>query len=340
MEILQTLGTALGLTAMAGINLYLTVFVTGLALRLGWLELAHGLEGLQILSDPAVLVVSGVLLVIEFIVDKTPYADSAWDTIHTIIRPIGGAFLALGVLGRTDPVMEVVAALLGGTVALSSHSLKAGTRLMINMTPEPISNIAASVGEDAIVLGGIYIAFAHPIVAMCLVTLFLLVFWYVAPKFYRFSRANLSGVCDFLRSKRSSKILTTLPTTIPSFARECWLMRNGGDDVAWAVPCFSGKMKPIGRNVRGCLVATTDHRAYFIGKKNFRTRIVEIPLSNAHIDDQAGRIFHRVSLSGPDGDLWRLRFTKRYTSLVPQIMNWLRGPTIVQEPRFELVTAV
>ena len=338
METLQLLGTALGLTAMAGINLYLTVFVTGLAIRMNWLQLASGLEGLEVLAQPPILIVAGVLLAIEFIVDKTPYFDSAWDSIHTVIRPIGAAFLALTALGQIDPVMEIVAVLLGGTVALSSHAVKAGTRLMINMSPEPVSNIAASVGEDAIVLGGIYLAFAHPIIAICLVALFMIAFWYCAPKFFRFTRANMSGLVDYFRAKRRRGAITSLSNGMPAFACETWLVRNGRADVAWAVPCFSGRLNPIGRNVRGCLVATMDRHLYFIGKKNFRTRMVELPLTNVRLMDEPGRIFHRILISGSNGDTCRLRFTRRYAGLVPQMMDWMRGPVPVTEARFELVT--
>src|SRR5712671_1392416 len=149
METLQTLGTALGLSALAGIDLYFTVFFTGLAIHLGWVQLAPQLQGLAVLADPVVLVVAGVMLVVEFMIDKCQYADSGWDMIHTVVRPIGGAILGLKALGSVDPSMLVVGALLGGSVAFTTHATKAGTRLVANTLPEPFTNIGLSIGEDA-----------------------------------------------------------------------------------------------------------------------------------------------------------------------------------------------
>src|SRR5206468_1409163 len=149
-----------------------------LAIHMGWLTLAPGLHGLGILADPVILTVSGVLLAVEMIADKCPYIDSCWDTIHTAIRPIGGAFLALKALGTTNPVLEIVAVLLGGSVALTAHSAKAGTRVLINTSPEPVTNILASVGEDVGVLAGLYLAFRHPVITLVLVVIFVVAFWY------------------------------------------------------------------------------------------------------------------------------------------------------------------
>src|SRR5438094_859688 len=132
METLQLLGVALGLATLAGINLYLTVFVTGLAIRMEWIALAPQYHQLEILSDPVIIGIAGFLYFVEFFADKVPWVDSLWDAIHTVIRPVGGAFLAIRALGTPNPVFDVVIGLLAGGAALTTHSMKAGTRLLVN----------------------------------------------------------------------------------------------------------------------------------------------------------------------------------------------------------------
>ncbi len=165
MEILETLGIALGLASLAGINLYLTVLVTGLAVRLDWISLAARYAELEILGNWWIIGVAGAFFVVEFFADKVPWLDSAWDSMHTVIRPAGGILLALAALGELDPVVSVVAALLFGGVSLVTHSAKAGARLLINTSPEPVTNTAASVAEDGIVLGGLALLGVSPTVA-------------------------------------------------------------------------------------------------------------------------------------------------------------------------------
>src|SRR2546428_5981177 len=130
METLQLLGVALGLAALGGINLCLTVFVTGLAIRMEWITLAHQYKQLEVLADPLIIGIAGFLYFVEFFADKVPWLDTLWDAIHTIIRPIGGAFLAIRVLGTPNPIFDVIICLLAGGAALTTHGLKAGTRLL------------------------------------------------------------------------------------------------------------------------------------------------------------------------------------------------------------------
>ncbi len=165
MEILEQLGVALGFASLAGLNLYLTVFLSGLAVRFGWLEVFNKFESLAVLGNEWVLGVAGVLFVIEFFADKIPWVDSTWDVLHTIVRPAGGIMLALAALGKMDPAMIVVAALLAGGTSLLTHSAKAGTRLVINSSPEPVSNTIASVAEDGLVIGGLGLIAAAPVVS-------------------------------------------------------------------------------------------------------------------------------------------------------------------------------
>src|SRR5258708_2138187 len=120
MQVLQTLGVALGLASLAGLNLYLTVFVTGLAIQQHWIDVSQTYPELTILAPPAILIASGLLYLLEFFADKVSWVDSLWDAVHWFIRPIGGAFLALRVLGTSDPTIEVVAALLAGGVTFTT----------------------------------------------------------------------------------------------------------------------------------------------------------------------------------------------------------------------------
>ena len=142
MEILKTLAVALSFGTLAGVNLYLTVFVTGLAVRMDWVELPAALQGLEVLGNPVVLAVAGVMYVVEFFADKVAWVDTAWDAVHTVIRPLGAAALAVAAIGEAHPAFEAVAALLAGGMALGAHTAKAGTRLAANASPEPFSNIA------------------------------------------------------------------------------------------------------------------------------------------------------------------------------------------------------
>jgi hypothetical protein len=321
METLQLLGTALGLTAMAGLNLYLTVFVTGLAIRMGWLQLAGHLPGLEILANPVVLTVAGVLLAVELIIDKWPYADNGWDAIHTIIRPVGGALLALSALGHVDPVVSVIGALLGGSVALTTHSAKAGSRLMINLSPEPATNIAASVTEDVLVLGGLWLAFRHPIITLTAVASFTAMFWYCSPRFFRMVKANGIGIVQRFSARRHPA-QGKMPAELPGYARETWLtLQHAEETVNWAVPCFTGKMKPLGRNVRGWLFATSAGRMFFIGRRNLQVRLIEVPLAGARWTDDPGAVFHRVAVPTGDGQMLRFRFTRKFSGFVPAIME-------------------
>lgn len=166
MTVIDQLGTALGLATLAGLNLYLTVLVVGCAVRFHWIELADAYPQMAVLGHPWVLGVAGGMFVIEFFADKVPWVDSMWDVAHTVVRPAGAIFLALAVLGKSDPVAMTVAALLAGGAALSTHGTKAGVRAILNVSPEPFSNSVASVAEDGLVLGGLGLIALAPAVAL------------------------------------------------------------------------------------------------------------------------------------------------------------------------------
>ena len=166
MSAVELIGLATTLSLLAGWRLYLCVFAAGLAMHLGWIELPQHLHGLSVLASPWVIGASAVGLVAEFLADKVAWVDSLWDTVHTIIRPVGGALLALAVVDPSDPVWQVVAVLLGGCAAFVSHGAKAGTRAVVNTSPEPFSNVAVSSVEDVVTGGLLVFALANPAAAV------------------------------------------------------------------------------------------------------------------------------------------------------------------------------
>ncbi len=166
LDILPTLGRTLGFSFAAGINLYATVAILGLASRYGWVQLP---EQFRVFDNDWVIGAAIVLYVVEFVADKVPWVDSAWDAVHTVIRPAGGALIAVATLGDASPAMEGLAALLGGSLAAGSHLTKAGTRAMVNTSPEPFSNWALSLSEDAFVVGLGFLALKYPTLAALVV---------------------------------------------------------------------------------------------------------------------------------------------------------------------------
>ena len=258
MEQLQLLGVALGLASLSGINLYLTVFVTGLSIQQHWITLAPQYSGLVILAHPVIILVAGGLYFIQFFADKVPWVDSMWDSIHTVIRPVGGALLAIRVLGPTNPVFDVVVALLGGGVALVTHGMKAGTRLVANGSPEPFSNIGLSVAEDAGVVGGLALIHYNPIVALGVFSSILFCICYFAPKVARILRVKVWLIWKKLNAPASSDAESLLPAELPpDFDIAFHRLNLLGDPVLWAVPCISVASKGLPGNLFGYLVATT-----------------------------------------------------------------------------------
>jgi hypothetical protein len=181
-ETLSATALAGGLSWASGLRLYMTLFMAGAMARAGWLELP---SALQVLASPWVLGVTGVLLVLEFLADKIPGVDSAWDAVQTFIRIPAGAILSVAALGQMDPAWTTIAALLGGTLAASAHFTKAGSRALINTSPEPFSNWAASFSEEAVVATGLWAAFFHPWLWFVLLALFLVLTVWLLPKLWR-----------------------------------------------------------------------------------------------------------------------------------------------------------
>jgi hypothetical protein len=172
MELIATLGRTLGFSFAAGINLYATIAVLGLAAHFDWVALPKQFE---VFDNPWVIGIALACYVIEFVADKVPWVDTVWDAVHTLVRPIGGAFIAVTTLGDASPGAQAAAALLGGGVAAASHVTKASTRVVANTSPEPVSNWALSIVEDVFVVGLGALALAFPAAALVVAVALLVV---------------------------------------------------------------------------------------------------------------------------------------------------------------------
>ena len=166
MEIIAALGRTMGFSFAAGINLYATVAILGLASRYQWVKLP---SQFQVFDNDWVIGTAIVLYIVEFVADKVPWFDSVWDAIHTAIRPIGGAVIAVTTLGDASPATETIVGLLGGTLAAGTHFTKAGTRAIANTSPEPFSNWMLSLAEDLFVVGLGFLALKYPVAAALVV---------------------------------------------------------------------------------------------------------------------------------------------------------------------------
>lgn len=163
--IMEILGIAGSVSLLSGWRLYLTVLATGLAMRFNVLPLPEHLQSLQVLANPWVMGVAGLAAFMEFFADKVVWLDSVWDSVHTFIRPVGGALLALAVIDPADPATQAVAFILGGGASLLAHGGKASARAVVNTSPEPFSNIAVSAVEDVATTGLLYLAYTNPVAA-------------------------------------------------------------------------------------------------------------------------------------------------------------------------------
>ncbi len=182
MGIMEIIGIAGSVSLLSGWRLYLCIFATGVAMRFNALPIPEHLESLAVLGNPWVIGIAAIGALAEFFADKVMWLDSAWDAIHTLVRPVGGALLALAIVDPSDPAMQVIAFLLGGGASFLAHGGKASARAAINTSPEPVSNIAASSVEDVATIGLLYLAYEYPVAAgvialILLVLVVLLLVW-------------------------------------------------------------------------------------------------------------------------------------------------------------------
>ncbi len=334
MERLDLLAVALGLAALAGVNLYLTVFATGLAIHFHWITLAPQYQSLEVLGNPWIISIAGVLYFLEFFADKIPWIDSIWDVVHTVIRPIGGALLAIQVLGHPSPALTVIIALLAGGTSLIAHTAKAATRLSSNASPEPFSNIGLSLGEDAAVLGGLALVHFNPLLALMVFVIAIGAFLYFAPKILRAIKAKTWLAWKKLNGPADHNVPVHLPVTLPARLASVFDRENVlGETIAWTARCISGRGRRIPANRFGALVGTREEprKLVFVTQKFART----IDLEDLVAVHEPRFLFESLVLSptAGKGPKYLFIFPRSDAAIVEQIVRNLREP--LSEPVLE-----
>lgn len=200
--LISTIALTMGVSWASGINLYAALLVLGIGGSTGNIDLP---PDLAVLSDPMVILAAGVMYAAEFFADKVPGVDSGWDTIHTFVRIPAGALLAASSVGDVTPAFEVAAGIMGGGMAATSHATKAGTRLLINTSPEPFSNWTASISEDIIVIAGLWAALNNPLLFLGLMVLFIILVIWLLPKIIRAIRLMAKKIGQFLGLSKNDR---------------------------------------------------------------------------------------------------------------------------------------
>ena len=296
MEIIQLLGAAMGLGFVSGVNLYATVLAVGLGVNLGLIHLSPHLAGLEALGHPLVIVVAGALYTVEFFADKIPWVDTAWDSIHTFIRPLGAAWIGATALGTVDPVLDVAAFLLAGAVAFSTHATKAGVRVLVNASPEPFSNVALSLAEDAAAIGGAWLVLRYPIAAGIAAAAFAIAFVVFAPRLFAILRAHLLAMAAVARTwlgseRRADDRFDDLPA---SYANG--LPTDFGRPGDFALRCVTGRRLGVPAGQMGYLCGTGS-RLVLLVRRNLQVREHEIEIAQvSEVRLQRGLLFDRLSL--------------------------------------------
>ena len=296
MDTIALIGSTMGLGFVAGVRLYATILTLGLAIRFGWFHPGPMAEPLRILAEPMVLIAAGVACAIEFFADKVPWVDSIWDSFHAFIRPIGAVVVSAAVLGSFDPALKVTLIILCGGVAFASHSAKAATRLLVNHSPEPFSNVAISLAEDALVPFGVWLSLRHPQTVLGLVLIFLAIFIWIAPKVFRAVRLQFVGLSIWLgmgkhthQSEANLEPLEALNSEaagafkvvarhaspiVAADARKVQRALGLETPTAGIRAAATQNIRGLGNSI-GYLVIGADHLA-FVAKRGFRHRVHRI----------------------------------------------------------------
>lgn len=197
--IIQTIALTMGVAWASGINLYAAILVLGITGSTGNLTLP---PDLMILTDPLIMIAAGIMYIVEFFADKIPGVDNGWDTVQTFIRIPLGALMAAAAVGDINPAVVITAALLGGSLTASTHAAKAGTRVLINSSPEPFTNWFASLGEDVAVIAGLWTALHHPLLFVIFLVFFIILLIWLLPKIWKGLVKIFTGLANLFRPKQ------------------------------------------------------------------------------------------------------------------------------------------
>ncbi len=281
MEAIQLLGAVTGLALVSGINLYATVLTVGLGIHLGFIQLPPEQAALSVFGHPYVISAVAVAYTLEFFADKIPWVDSLWDTLHTFVRPVGAALVGINAVGTVDPAVEMAVMLLCGGVSFLSHSAKAGTRFVVNHSPEPFSNIGLSLAEDVCVIGGTWAAFEHPLAMLAFTVLFVTGVLLFAPKIFRLLRVEvlaISSLFGMLFNGTGTSDPPVLFDDVPDNLFNKILADTASEERRFCIRCVSGKGVEPGRNRVGFLYMAGG-RLCFVTRKKFRTCKVGFDIS-------------------------------------------------------------
>ena len=197
--IIQTIALTMGVAWASGINLYAAILVLGIMGSTGNIALP---PDLMVLTDPLIIVAAGIMYTVEFFADKIPGVDNGWDTVHTFIRIPMGALLAAAAVGDVNPSTVITTAILGGSMTASTHAAKAGTRMLINTSPEPFTNWFASLGEDIAVIGGIWTALHYPLLFVIFLIFFMILLFFFLPKIWKGLVKIFTIIANLVRPKQ------------------------------------------------------------------------------------------------------------------------------------------
>lgn len=278
MDAIAQLGSIMGLSFISGINLYATIAVVGIC---GRFHLVQALPaGLDPLMSWPVIIVAVILYLVEFLADKVPGFDTFWDAIHTLIRPFGGAMLALMQVGEAVPAVEVIVFMLGASLASASHLTKASARLIVNTSPEPVSNTIVSVVEDAGAIGFSYMSLAYPKTTFFVTIALALIIAYFMPMIFRIMRMILSSFFVWLRSLFQKDPGAPGPAPLsPRFDDFLDSRKKGGEKIVWTGKGFARKIPNVPK-FAALRVAVSGKTVYFLYKRWFKMQAQQLPIKD------------------------------------------------------------
>ena len=206
MDTVSIIALSMGVAWASGINLYATIFMLGYLGTTGNIDLP---PDLMVVTDPLVMTAAGLMYCVEFFADKTPGVDNAWDALHTFIRIPLGAVLAMGAVGDMTPAVELAAFIVGGSLTAATHATKTGSRIVINSSPEPVSNWTASIGEDLLVITGIWAALNHPVAFIIALIIFIALMIWLLPKIWRGIKHIFNSIRNFFSGELKNEVTET-----------------------------------------------------------------------------------------------------------------------------------
>ncbi len=206
MDTISIIALTMGVAWASGINLYATIFMLGYLGSTGNIDLP---PDLMVVTDPLVMTSAGLMYCVEFFADKTPGVDTAWDALHTFIRIPLGAVLAMGAVGDMTPAVELAAFIVGGSLAGATHATKAGSRIVINSSPEPMTNWTASIGEDLLVVAGLWTALNHPVLFLVALVIFIGLMIWLLPKIWRGIKRIFNSIRNFFSGDLKNEVSET-----------------------------------------------------------------------------------------------------------------------------------